>query len=79
MPQSLSCPPPLCTHQGESAHPGPIQAPAPSSCPWPRARRPERRPLAPVTVTATAGDLLSVSMVNDAGKPVEEDNPDNTV
>ena len=81
MPQSLSCPPPLCTHQGESAHPGPIQAPAPvqlSMAPGPDAQNVD--PLAPVTVTATAGDLLSVSMVNDAGKPVEGvTTPDNTV
>ena len=43
MPQSLSCPPPLCTTGASRPTPVP-SAPAPSSCPWPRARRPERRP-----------------------------------
>ncbi|HOB49700.1 MAG TPA: Ig-like domain-containing protein [Mycobacterium sp.] len=55
--------------------PGPVQL---SMTPAPGATGVD--PLAPVTVTAAAGGLLTVRMVNDAGKPVEGvTTPDETV
>ncbi|MCW1958164.1 MAG: Ig-like domain-containing protein, partial [Mycobacterium sp.] len=83
MPSALSCPPLLCAHRAESAPlasravvpPAPVEL---SMSLAPSAQNVD--PLAPVTVTATAGSLLSVRMVNDAGKPIEGvTTPDNTV
>ncbi|MGV0993172.1 MAG: hypothetical protein ACOYB7_13080, partial [Mycobacterium sp.] len=66
MPSALSCPPVVCVHDAESAHPSPSVAPPPpvpvalSMNPGPDALNVD--PLAPVTVTATAGSLLTVVM-----------------
>ncbi len=82
MPGLLTCPPPRCGHHGDSAQ-GPSSAAPPvpvtlSMSPGPSAQ--DVDPLAPVTVAATAGSLITVAMVNDAGKPVEGVmTPDNTV
>lgn len=77
----LNYPPALCAHDAGSAHLAPTVAPPPVELAmgtWPTAT--DVDPLAPVTVTATAGDLVSVTMVNDAGKPIEGvSTPDNTV
>lgn len=78
-----SCPPQLCAHDEHSAPLTGIAAPAAvpvqlSMSPGPEATSVD--PLVPVTVTATAGRLLRVSMVNDTGKPVEGvTTPDNAV
>jgi lipoprotein-anchoring transpeptidase ErfK/SrfK len=80
----LSCPPPLCRHAADSAHASSPATPTPpvpvelSMNPGPNADNVD--PLAPVTVTATAGSLLRVAMVNETGKAVEGVmTPDNTV
>lgn len=79
-----SCAPPLCTHDADSAHLAPSLVPPPpvlvalSMTPGTNAQ--DVDPLAPVTVTATAGNLLTVEMVNETGKVVEGVmTPDNTV
>ncbi|MCB0939427.1 MAG: L,D-transpeptidase family protein [Mycobacterium sp.] len=84
MPGVFRCPTPLCGHDGDSAHgssPATVSAPAPvqlSMQPGPNANNVD--PLAPVTVTAAAGSLLNVEMVNETGKAVEGVmTPDNTV
>ena len=80
---ALSCPPRLCAHDADSAPATSSVAPPPvpvalSMNPGPDAQNVD--PLAPVTVTATAGSLLTVQMVNDVGKPVEGvTTPDNMV
>nr|MCW1958883.1 Ig-like domain-containing protein [Mycobacterium sp.] len=85
MPGALTCPPPLCEHDANAAHAASSLAPAPPPVPVALLMNPGPNaenvdPLAPVTVTANAGTLLNVSMVNDAGKPVEGvTTPDNTV
>ena len=84
MPGVFRCPTPLCGHDADSAHgssPVTVSAPAPvqlSMQPGPDANNVD--PLAPVTVTAAAGSLLNVEMVNETGKAVEGVmTPDNTV
>jgi hypothetical protein len=84
MPGALPCPPPLCAHDADSAHltrsavPPPPVPVALSMNPGPNAQ--DVDPLAPVTVTATAGSLLTVEMINETGKVVEGVmTPDNTV
>ena len=84
MPGVFRCPTPLCGHDADSAHgssPVTESAPAPvqlSMQPGPDANNVD--PLAPVTVTAAAGSLLNVEMVNETGKAVEGVmTPDNTV
>ncbi len=84
VPSAVSCPPVACVHDAAGAHLARTAAPPPpmpvqlSMNPGPDAKNVD--PLAPVTVTATAGNLLSVRMVNDAGKSIEGvTTPDNTV
>lgn len=66
----------VCIHDAESAHPSPSVAPPPPvpvtllMSPGPDAQNVD--PLAPVTVTATAGSLLNVEMVNESGKLVRK-------
>jgi len=83
MPGALSCPPRLCAHDTDSAHASSSVAPPPVPVALSMNLGPNTEnvdPLAPVIVTANAGTLLNVQMVNDAGKPVEGvTTPDNTV
>ena len=83
MPGALSCPPRLCAHDTDSAHASSSVAPPPVPAALSMNLGPNTEnvdPLAPVIVTANAGTLLNVQMVNDAGKPVEGvTTPDNTV
>ena len=83
MPSALSCPPLLCAHRAESAPLASRAVVPPAPVELSMSLAPSAQnvyPLAPVTVTATAGSLLSVRMVNDAGKPIEGvTTPDNTV
>lgn len=82
--QQQGCPPMLCAHDsaGSLRHqaavappPVPVQL---SMTPGPGVAGVD--PLAPVTVTASSGSLVTVEMVNDAGKPVEGvTTPDDTV
>lgn len=83
MPSALSCPPLLCARHAESAPDSHRAAVPPAPVTLSMSLAPNAQnvdPLAPVTVTATAGTLLSVRMVNDAGKPIDAVvTPDNTV
>lgn len=80
----FACPPTLYAHDADSVHPSPSIVPPPpvplalSMDPGPDAQNVD--PLASVIVSATAGSLLTVEMVNEADKAVEGVmTPDNTV
>lgn len=72
---ALRCPAALCAHHRDTTQPSPsVSRPPPVPVtlaiePGPQAH--DVDPLAAVTVTATGGTLLDVTMINDAGKPVE--------